>query len=148
MTSNWCRRRYWKFRVDICCRFLAIEKIREGGNIYPSSAARVKIQRRVSQNKLGDEMQAAQSTIRHPNLNKWAFLPIFYPLPSPSWGRGLQPLPSRTYKAQGLCSKSSTWSKHYHITLYPIHPLIALGRVPNKVGSKTVWDSFYYSSIN
>ena len=29
-TSNWCVIRYWKFRVEICRRFWAIEKIREG----------------------------------------------------------------------------------------------------------------------
>ena len=45
----------------------------------------------VSQNKLGDETWVAQSTIRHPNLKKWAFLPIFYPLASPSWGGGPAP---------------------------------------------------------
>ena len=57
----------------------------------------------VSQNRLGDETRVLQSSIRHPNLKKWVFFPIFYPLASPSWGRGLQPLlPSEGFLPYGL----------------------------------------------
>ena len=45
-TSNWWWGRYWKFRVDICRRFWAIEKIRRGEAEYATplapSGARVK----------------------------------------------------------------------------------------------------------
>ena len=50
-TSNWFWGRYWKFRVDIFCRFWAIEKIRQEGNICPPpSGARVKFQINPSRN--------------------------------------------------------------------------------------------------
>ena len=42
-TSNWCWWRYWKFCVDICCLFWAINKIRQGAESPPApSEARVK----------------------------------------------------------------------------------------------------------
>ena len=34
-TSNWCRGRYWKFRIDICRRFWVNEKTRQRWAISP-----------------------------------------------------------------------------------------------------------------